>query len=492
MSDEVTGRSDHAAAPASWQYPFNFSTALTIEPDSAHSGYVCRAERTFAAATPAWGLSQADVAAARSHIAITTPPPPALPPQAGEPVGSPPDEGVAEAFVELLRHSVVPPVPGFKVVRLVPPPEASGERTVDHEGQKDFVVVGERVVVTWMRTVRDADHAAPRVHTHLDAVDFFGVPETYGILLWIAPSGREVPVAWATKYLPRAHDGWVWCVDLAQRALGLDGGGPPDPWVHDFPARIGRHIAKLHVALATPSRVIGTPTAAVDADLVRAWHSVASQTVEHAAAVAKDGHLEGAADLLLPRLGALQATVDGLLDVAEELEAGSGDPVLMQTIHGDLHVGQVLRWPSGLAVVDFHPDPALEFRDLKVGQAYQPAARDLARLLRSLDHVGRVVDKMTGFAETHSVDRWSRDAREQLLSAYRSELAGSGHPELLDVRLIAPFEAEQLCREIVYAAEHLPSWGYAPLGGLWQEYRAEDQIVPTGRHGRHSAPDDWP
>ncbi len=53
--------------------------------------------------------------------------------------------------------------------------------------------------------------------------------------------------------------------------------------------------------------------------------------------------------------------VDSLETVAAEVEAG-GPPVLVQRVHGDLHVGQILRWPGGLVVVDFHPNPVVEVR----------------------------------------------------------------------------------------------------------------------------------
>ncbi len=483
--------------PAAWQYPLGFNAALTIEcsADDPHA-WVCRPEHIFAAATPAWGLSQADVAAARLLVER----------RAKAAMEESLEEGVAEAFVDLLRHEVVPPVPGFRVVRLVPPPEATGERPVNHDSASDSVVVGERVVVTWVRQLYDTDHAAPRMLAHLDAVDFFAIPETHGILLWTTPSGREIPVAWATKYLPRSRDGWDWCVDLTERSLGLDGGGPKDPWVEDFPARLGRLAAKLHVALATPSKVVPQPLAQAPADLVRAWHTMATQTVDRAAEVAEGGTLDGATDVLVPRLPALRAAIDQLLEIADGLDSagdaptsgtGSADAILVQPVHGDLHVGQVLRWPGGLAVIDFHPDPVLEFDSLRVGQARQPAARDLARLLRSLDNVGRVADKSSGFTATLAVDAWSAQARHQLLAAYKRELASAQRPELLDERLLAPFEAEQLCRELVYSSEHLPAWAYAPLGGLWQSYpvgepgatgsgTAGDPVGP--RRGRHADP----
>jgi maltokinase len=483
VSNEVPERQGDVQPPASWQYPFDFTAAVTIEPAESGSGWVCRPERIFAAATPAWGLSQADVAAARTRLTARD----ATGGGGATPGSGTGAEGVAEAFVELLRHEAVPPVPGFRIVRLVPPPGATGERVVEADAASEAaarsVVVGERVIVTWVAQIPDADHAGPQTLAHLDAVDFFGVLETHGILLWTTPTGREVPVAWATKYLPRASDGWDWCVDLTERALGLDGGGPRDPWAADFPSRLGRLAAKLHIALATPSRIVPEPTGRADPDLIRAWHAVASDTVRQAAAVAERGSLEGTASVLLPRLAAVTRTVDSLLTVADE----TCRPVVVQRVHGDLNVGQVLRWPGGLAVTDFHPDPALEFQDLRVGQAMQPAARDLARLLRSVDHVARVVDKRHGFTSTDAVDQWSHAARTQLLESYLAELSAAGRSDLLDERLVAPFEAEQLCREIVYADEHLAAWVYAPLGGLWQEYPVTDH-ARTGRHGKPARP----
>lgn len=503
-SDDAAEHGDGAPSeqPTTWLYPLDLTSAITIE--QSGSSFSCRPEHIFAAATPAWGLSQNDLAAARTLVharagsarSTTTT---ANPAEALE-------DGIAEAFVDLLRHEVIPKVPGFRVVRLVPPPEARGERPIT-EGRASAVVVGERVVVTWVRHIVDAPHEAPTTLSHLDAVNHFEVPETHGMLLWTTPSGREVPVAWATKYLPRARDGWDWCIDLTQRALGVDPDDMPRPptssgpqgiavdsWINDFPARLARTAAKLHLALATRSSVLPEPTAEASADLVRAWHSAATERLEAATQVARDGLLEGVADVLLPRLDALTATVNRLAEVADAVEAGTGPPVTIQRVHGDLHVGQVLRWPGGLVVVDFHPNPVVELAGLSVSQAMAPAARDIARLLRSLDHVARVVDKGTGFAMTAAVDAWSENARTMLLDTYRHELESAGHPELLDERLIAPFEAEQLCHEIVYAAQYLPSWVYAPLGGLWQSFDVAPQTedaaaAPAGtRRGRRAKP----
>jgi predicted trehalose synthase len=54
-------------------------------------------------------------------------------------------------------------------------------------------------------------------------------------------------------------------------------------------------------------------------------------------------------------------------------------------------------------------------------------------------------------AQVAELENWSTEAREQLLSAYRAELALAGQPELLDEGLLAAYEAEQVGREAVAA-----------------------------------------
>ncbi|HET9656137.1 MAG TPA: hypothetical protein VFP72_12330 [Kineosporiaceae bacterium] len=420
-------------------------------------------------------------------------------------------DGAAEAFVDVLRHTVGLPAEGFRVVRLVPPPEASGERSVqaDQTNQSvvtnQNVVVGERVVVKWMRRLVDAEHPAILTLTHLAEVRFLGVPVTHGMLTWRSPGGRELPCAVATTYLPRARDGWSWGPDLVEQRLGAReslgatdaaGLGPmtgsikvTDSWVDDFPARIGRLAARLHLALATTSRVLPEPVHYVGPDVVRAWHAAAVRRLEAVEAFARSDSFEDAGHVLTPRLPALRTAIDGLLALADRLPTdpdriAAGEGVLVQRIHGDLHAGQLLRWPGGIAVADFDGNPVLHRHadpDDGVDPLLQPAARDVAQLVLSIDYVGRVADRRSDFSLTSAVDEWSVQAREQLLKAYRTELDVADRPQLLDSRLLEAFAAEQVCRELLYAVDHLPRWAFAPLAGL-RLMSPEAEERPTGRH----------
>jgi maltokinase len=300
---------------------------------------------------------------------------------------------------------------------------------------------------------------------HLAAVGYAGVPRSYGLLVWNSPDGRTLPCAMAVAHLPGAVDGWTWCVQAAEREI------EEGPWGPGFPARLGRLVAGLHLALATPSGVLPDPVHRVDRQVIQGWHAEArdrlDQAVQQAVGPALAGTgspVSGVAEALAERRQAMAGTLEELLEV---------DSTLVQPVHADLHVGQVLRWRGGLAMVDFDGNPVVA----PAGDAAQPAARDVAQMLRSIDHVARVVDKQAGFALTSAADAFSLRGRSAFLAGYRAALAAAGREELLDERLLAAMETEQLCREFIYAGRHLPRWAYAPLGGLRQLYPTEDDNV---------------
>jgi maltokinase len=345
-------------------------------------------------------------------------------------VGATEGDGAAQAFVDLLRYEELPSVPGFRVVRLGTPPEATGERAMnpDREDGRTHsnVVVGERVVVAWMRRTVDAPHPGALTLQHLAEHEFIGVPELYGLLLWRTPDGHEVPVATAARYLPRSRDGWAWCTDLIEVAAGLATspvpvGTPPggtDLSPIELPARLGRLVAKLHLVLATPSPEDPDPTAAVDAADVRDWQRRIRAVLE------ADGDTSDA---------------DALDGLAEDVTAGRAR-VLVQRVHGDLHVGRVLRWTRGLSIVGFDAAPAEPY--LTGATTLRPAAADVARLLGSLARVAADAASRPDMP-ADAPYAWYRVAREQALYAYRSELAAQERSDLLDDRLLAAFEAAE-------------------------------------------------
>lgn len=369
------------------------------------------------------------------------------------PAGDTPAFG-ADALAHLLRYQQVPPVERFDLVRHVPTPEASGERPLDDDGR--VVVVGERVVVAWSDLIRDIPYTAPITLAQLSAVNFLGVPDTHGLLVWTTPTGHEAPVAIVTRYLPRAVDGRQALLALLRQGVGVEPSETPS-----LTGRMGRIAAALHVALATRSTVLAEPVRPAEASDLFGWHRRVRDTVDRAALAAAEIEGSRADDLpgpggppdqqgtdifrrFLASLTTYRADADLLARAAE-----SGMPVMLQRVHGDLHVRRILRWAGGLTITGFGGEPRYDAPTL----GPQPAARDLARLLQSLASIARDID--AGSGSTRCTAEWLPEARRRMLAAYRTEMTVANRPELLDERLVAAFEAEHAAREVIQEARTL-------------------------------------
>jgi maltokinase len=304
----------------------------------------------------------------------------------------------------------------------------------------ELAVVGERAVVKlFARTGRGPQPGAV-VPAHLAAVGFTDMPRQIGTVWW-----HDALVATVTTFIEDATDGWTWFVEgVAAAAAG------ELPWadVDTYASAIGALMARLHRALATPSDVLPTPVAWAGRDRVAAWRRAAGSTLETAAALT--GGEEG------QRLRAIEPAARDALAALAEIDR---TPVM--PIHGDLHVGQILRTPDGaLLVNDFDGNPLLPIRRRSEPQA---PARDVAWMLAAIDHVGRVVIRRRPDL-TAAVTRWIERGRDAFLGSYREALGD--RQELFDERLIGPFSVAQEAHEFLYAINVDPSWRVVPDAAL--------------------------
>lgn len=359
-----------------------------------------------------------------------------------------PGEGAAHALAGLLARGCQLrgglDGGGFDVVLVNPgrePAPDAIERPMLVDQTHESVVVGEQVVVKW--AVRAEQTPAPMLTAHLSRAGFSQMPQAWGFVTWSEDGGGPVLVASAMQYLEGASDGWTWAVqDAGEHAAG---GGGLDDAVEPM-AAVGCLVADLHAAFATPTDRIARPVSSAAAQDVEGWRRLARRRLDDAGH-AVDGP-EG--ERLAQRRDAMRSAIDGVTQVAG---------CLTIPVHGDLHVGQVLRWAGGYAVGDFDGNPVLATAERL---RPQPAARDVAGMLQSIDHVGRVVSRRVDGADPERVDQWIGAAQEAFLDAYRERLRENGHAHLLEERLLLPFRVEQECREFLYAAHHLPRWRYVP------------------------------
>ncbi|WP_203579811.1 maltokinase N-terminal cap-like domain-containing protein [Microbacterium hibisci] len=132
----------------------------------------------------------------------------------------------------------------------------------------------------------------------------------------------------------------------------------------------------------------------------------------------------------------------------------------LQRIHGDYHLGQVLRSPDrGWIVVDFEGEPLRP-----MAERTQPdfALRDVAGMLRSFDYVAGSL-RLGDPDRADAVRAWARDARGAFVEGYAA-VSGTG----LDPRhpLLAALELDKAVYEAIYEARNRPTWVAIPLRAI--------------------------
>lgn len=290
------------------------------------------------------------------------------------------------------------------------------------------VVVDDRVIVKVMGRRGDGDRSVRLI----DAITRhapLAVPTPIGYLRMSRPDGTPV-IATMTEYIAGSTDGWSWAVDDAVVAVEH---GTRSQW----PRELGALVAQVHHALAKETtRDTGDVPPSPPQLLTR--RKQLRQLIPGGGAAAQR----------------LRARESALIDAIRRLPAPR-TPIF--SIHGDLHVGQVLRSPDGrLQLIDFDGDP-----QSSADHDAADAAVDVAHLLVSLDLIGAIVAKRMG-ADAPGILAWCDAARVDVLSGYTANDTHDTRPALLDLRRLPGLEAMQLCREFSYARDYLPRWQYAP------------------------------
>ncbi|MBJ7608311.1 MAG: hypothetical protein JF887_02610 [Candidatus Dormibacteraeota bacterium] len=141
-------------------------------------------------------------------------------------------------------------------------------------------------------------------------------------------------------------------------------------------------------------------------------------------------------------------------------------------IHGDYHLGQVMRTDSGWTVIDFEGEPR---RSVEHRRRRHSPLRDVAGMLRSFDYAATVAlnerispgDPLWTHLAAHGRS-WALANREAFWATYVERTVGS---ELLPdagaaITLRRAFEIQKAVYEVAYEIAHRPGWVAVPLAFL--------------------------
>ncbi|KPN17845.1 hypothetical protein [Arthrobacter sp. Edens01] len=336
--------------------------------------------------------------------------------------------------------------------------ECLGETPVPVDMTNLSVVVGGDKIIKLVRQWSGADRSA-RLLARLADAGVDSVPGYYGSLDWEHPEHGRGTLALLSAVIPDAGDGWTWAVDDV--VAWFRGGKAPE-----FPAALGRLAAEVHAAL-----LAGGAHPAPGAAEVRAR---------------ADGVLDVALALTGGDAGIRLSNRAGR--IREQLAAVPETAAPAFDLHGDLHVGQVLRSGEQYWLLDFDGDPQLPDAERDRPDS---AARDVAHLAASLEMVASVAAKRLQAADEASLGRlygWADEASVQLTGAYQLAAAEAGLPDLLDEAMLPGLIAEQLLRELIYAHRFLPRWQYAADGAITHRFARDSARAPRTKEPAWTPP----
>lgn len=200
--------------------------------------------------------------------------------------------------------------------------------------------------------------------------------------------------------------------------------------------QMGSLIAQMHNRL---ERQLGTVQGPSDAELRSRLESALATTV----ATSDSLSLED---------------VSQIRTLIEEITAGDGtvkpnEPESRAIrVHGDLHLGQLLRDKGGRwYVIDFEGEP---LRDLEERRLPDSPARDIAGMLRSFDYAA----SSDGISEP----AWLETARSAFLSGYKSSREISAK----DMLTVRAYELDKALYELQYESQFRPQWVRIPVAAL--------------------------
>jgi maltose alpha-D-glucosyltransferase/alpha-amylase len=146
---------------------------------------------------------------------------------------------------------------------------------------------------------------------------------------------------------------------------------------------------------------------------------------------------------------------------------------LRTRIHGDYHLGQVLRTKNDYVILDFEGEPA---RPLAERREKHSPLKDVAGMLRSFSYAAQVALLNYTTRRPDAIDRldpwarfWERSTAAEFLRAYRATPADApflpadpgSFKTLLEVYLLS-----KALHELRHELENRPGWARIPLVGI--------------------------
>jgi trehalose synthase-fused probable maltokinase len=284
---------------------------------------------------------------------------------------------------------------------------------------------------------------------------------THGALLLEGVKDESICLAICTDFVPNQGDAWAYLLSCL-----TDPGEPASASIAEI-EQIADVTAAMHVGLTSdPWRREVSPEPIASEDIKR-WEGNALAALEKLQRTLAEQHAvieQGAhelIDLLPPAMPMIRESLQGFRALRGAFKTRT---------HGDYHLGQLLRHPTGhYVIVDLDGEPNRSLAERR--DKYSPL-RDVAGMLRSIAYARGTAERADVIEGRRAAWlEWEMRARAAYLAQYQERMAGQPLPLLPgsseDLRqALTALELEKAIYECGYELSNRPNWLWLPLSRL--------------------------
>jgi maltose alpha-D-glucosyltransferase/alpha-amylase len=383
----------------------------------------------------------------------------------------------------------------FAEVREIDPLPA---RTGSAEQSNTSIIYDAKLIMKLFRRLQSGENPDTEIGRFLtETAHFSRIAPFLGDITLSSEDGEPTTIAMLQGLVENEGDGWQWTLDelshyydsVATLASPVNLGDFPSFIAEkqspalarehaglylDAAALLGRRTAEMHLALATPTdnpafaaESFTKNDLAADVRRIEAQLSLSLEALKRGMSHLAELTSDNAALVLSRRIE--------LFSRARVIESTSTSDLGQRIrIHGDYHLGQVLRSRGDYVILDFEGEPA---KILAERRTKQSPLKDVAGMLRSFSYAAYA--GLNAFAQRRPDDAknlepwarlWQNAVSTEFLSAYRHTI-DTANPTLIPQPaqaqlLLNAYLMEKALYELLYELNNRPAWVRIPLAGI--------------------------
>ncbi len=310
-----------------------------------------------------------------------------------------------------------------------------------------FDLAGQPLIAKFFRVLEAGRHPEVDIGRALATAGEKSVPAIHAAVTAQVPGlAQAATLVVVHTFLRNGADGWQVALDAAARGSNFS-----------VQARqIGAALAQVHASLGTS---LGNKT--VPASAVPAFAEGIIARLEWSWKLARDavgdyGHALNGVVSALRRLGGLPA---------------------LQRIHGDLHLGQLMRVDDGDGYrwyfLDFEGEP---LRPIADRSQLDVPLRDVVGMLRSFGYAAAQVVR-NGEIDAGTARRWEGDCAEAFIDGYQAFAPARVDT---DSALFRALWLDKALYEVVYELQNRPDWVGVPVKAVQEFFESMERSVDMG------------